>query len=78
MTKARSSVQQVPAGNVADRAKAEGELGTALGRLMVIVERYPDLKANQNFLALQEELTGTENRIGLLAPSLQRFRAPIQ
>ena len=63
VTKARTSVQQVPAGNVADRAKAEGELGAAVGRLMVVVEQYPDLKANQNFLALQEELTGTENRI---------------
>jgi LemA protein len=61
--KARTSVQQVPASNVADRARAEGELGAALGRLMVVVEQYPDLKANQNFLALQEELTGTENRI---------------
>jgi len=63
VTKARTAVQQVPEGNVADRAKAEGELGSAIGRLMVVVEQYPDLKANQNFLALQEELTGTENRI---------------
>ena len=63
VTKARSAVQGVPEGNVADRAKAEGELGAALSRLMVVVERYPELKANQNFLALQEELTGTENRI---------------
>lgn len=42
---------------------AQGELSSALGRLMVVVERYPDLKANQNFLALQEQLEGTENRI---------------
>ena len=63
VTKARSAVQQVPQGNIGERAKAEGELGAALGRLMVVVERYPELKANQNFLALQEELTGTENRI---------------
>jgi LemA protein len=61
VTKARTAAQQ--AGNVADRGKAEGELSAALGRLMVVVERYPELKANQNFLALQEELTGTENRI---------------
>lgn len=47
----------------ADRIKAEGELSSALGRLMAIAEAYPDLKANQNFLALQEELTSTENRI---------------
>ena len=52
------------AGSVADRAKAEGELSGALARLMVVVESYPDLKANQNFLSLQEELTSTENKIG--------------
>jgi LemA protein len=44
-------------------AKAEGVLGQALGRLLVTVEAYPDLKANQNFLSLQEELSSTENRI---------------
>lgn len=43
--------------------KAQGELSQALGRLMVTVERYPDLKANENFLALQTQLEGTENRI---------------
>ena len=42
---------------------AQGELSQALGRLMVTVERYPDLKANENFLALQSQLEGTENRI---------------
>ena len=42
---------------------AQGELGSALGRLLVTVERYPDLKANQNFLELQAQLEGTENRI---------------
>ena len=42
---------------------AQGELSSALGRLMVIVERYPDLKANKNFLELQSQLEGTENRI---------------
>ena len=42
---------------------AQGQLTQALGRLMVISERYPDLKANQNFLALQAQLEGTENRI---------------
>ncbi len=46
-----------------ERIQAEGELGQALGRLMLLVESYPDLKANQNFLALQEELTSTENKI---------------
>lgn len=42
---------------------AEGELAGALSRLMVVVEQYPDLKANQNMLALQEELTSTENKV---------------
>lgn len=44
-------------------AGAEGELTSALGRLMVVVESYPDLKANQNMLQVQEELTSTENKI---------------
>ncbi len=42
---------------------AQGELGSALQRLMVVVERYPDLKANQSFLELQAQLEGSENRI---------------
>ncbi|HEY7141809.1 MAG TPA: LemA family protein [Methylomirabilota bacterium] len=42
---------------------AQAELGGALGRLLAVVERYPDLKSNQNFLALQSQLEGTENRI---------------
>ena len=44
--------------------RAEGELGGALGRLIALSEAYPDLKANTNMLALQEELTATENKIG--------------
>ncbi len=44
---------------------AQGELGTALGRLLAITEAYPDLKANQNFLELQAQLEGTENRISV-------------
>ncbi|MDR2684399.1 MAG: LemA family protein, partial [Prevotellaceae bacterium] len=43
--------------------KAQGELSSALGRLLMITENYPDLKANQNFLELQAQLEGTENRI---------------
>jgi LemA protein len=43
--------------------QAQGELGSALSRLLVTIERYPDLKANQNFLDLQAQLEGTENRI---------------
>ena len=48
---------------IKDLNRAEGELSGALGRLMVVVEQYPDLKANQNMLALQEELTSTENKV---------------
>src|SRR5437016_10928005 len=47
----------------AEAIKAEGELSSALTRLLAVSEAYPELKANQNFIALQEELTGTENRI---------------
>jgi len=49
--------------NMARYQQAQGELSQALGRLMMIVENYPDLKANQNFLELQAQLEGTENRI---------------
>ncbi len=45
--------------------QAQSQLSGALSRLMVVVERYPDLKANQNFLALQSQLEGTENRISV-------------
>lgn len=45
--------------------QAQGQLSAALGRLMVVVERYPDLKANVNFIRLQDELAGTENRIAV-------------
>ncbi len=65
VTKARNIALQASSSGsgAAERGKAEGELSSALARLMVVVERYPDLKANQNFLALQEELTSTENKI---------------
>jgi LemA protein len=46
-------------------AQAQDRLSGVLGRLMVISERYPDLKSNQNFLALQSQLEGTENRIAI-------------
>jgi LemA protein len=45
-------------------SQAEGQLGGALGRLIAVAEAYPDLKANQNMMSLQEELTSTENKIG--------------
>jgi len=63
VTNARNLAQQVASAGAGARAKAEGELSSALSRLFAVVENYPDLKANQNFLALQEELTSTENKI---------------
>lgn len=50
---------------LAEFQAAQGELGQALGRLMAVAEAYPDLKANQNFMALQSQLEGTENRIAV-------------
>ena len=61
VTKLRS--QWSNAATKSDRLAAAGGLEGALSRLMVVMERYPDLKANQNFLRLQDELAGTENRI---------------
>lgn len=55
--------------------QAQDNLGAALGRLMVVVERYPDLKANQNFLDLQTQLEGTENRITV---ERKRFNETVQ
>ena len=60
---------------VAEFQAAQGELSSALGRLLVSVERYPDLKANQNFLELQTQLEGTENRI---AVERQKFNDTVQ
>jgi LemA protein len=54
---------------------AQGELSSALARLMVVVERYPDLKANQNFLDLQNQLEGTENRINV---ARQRYNQSVE
>ncbi len=51
------------AASVGEASQAESVLSSALGQFFVVVENYPDLKANQNFLALQEELTSTENKI---------------
>ena len=54
---------------------AQGELSSALSRLMVVVERYPDLKANQNYLGLQHQLEGTENRINV---ARQRYNEAVK
>ncbi len=54
---------------------AQGGLSSALGKLMVVVERYPDLKANQNFLDLQTQLEGTENRINV---ARQRYNKTVE
>ena len=51
--------------SVGEAAEGYNRLQTALGRLLVIVERYPELKSNQNFIRLQDELAGTENRIAV-------------
>lgn len=55
--------------------EAQGGLSSALARLMVVVERYPDLKANQNFLDLQNQLEGTENRINV---ARQRYNQAVE
>ena len=51
--------------NISDQAAADTELSNALSRLLVVVENYPDLKSNQNFLDLSVQLEGTENRIAV-------------
>jgi LemA protein len=55
--------------------QAQGGLNSALGKLMLVVERYPDLKANQNFLDLQTQLEGTENRINV---ARQRYNQAVE
>jgi len=55
--------------------EAQGQLSGALSRLLVVAERYPDLKANQNFLDLQNQLEGTENRINV---ARQRYNEAVQ
>src|SRR5216684_5626272 len=61
IAKARSAL--LSAGNPSDKIAANQQLDGAIGRLLAIVENYPQLKSNENFLRLQDELAGTENRI---------------
>jgi LemA protein len=69
--RAKATQMQVPADILTDPAafqkfqEAQGQIGAALSRLLSITEAYPDLKSNQNFLALQSQLEGTENRIAV-------------
>ena len=72
VTQARASVGKVQVGSTAPDAtqlaefdRAQTQLSSALSRLLVVVERYPELKANANFLSLQSQLEGTENRISV-------------
>lgn len=62
-TQTQVSADQLTPETLSKFSQAQAGLGSALSRLMVVVERYPDLKANQNFLDLQVQLEGTENRI---------------
>jgi LemA protein len=83
ITEARAKVgqTQINAGQLDDPAsvarfqEAQGEMSGALSRLLVVAERYPDLKANQNFRDLQHQLEGTENRINV---SRQRYNQAVQ
>ena len=63
VAEARSKV--AGAATVSDKIQANSQLSSALGRLLLVVERYPELKANTNFIRLQDELAGTENRIAV-------------
>lgn len=68
--------------SLAQYQKAQDELGQSLSRLLVVVEQYPDLKANQNFLDLQTQLEGTENRINVerrnFNESVQQFNTKLR
>src|SRR4030088_3786371 len=63
IAKARSAL--LSAHSPAEKIAANGQLDSALGRLLVVVENYPQLRCNENFLRLQDELAGTENRIAV-------------
>jgi LemA protein len=73
IAKARSAL--LGAHSPAEKIAANGQLDSALGRLLAIVENYPQLKSNENFLRLQDELAGTENRI---AVERRRYNETVQ
>src|SRR5258706_4467073 len=73
IAKARSAL--LGARSPAEKIAANGQLDSALGRLLVIVENYPQLRSNENFLRLQDELAGTENRI---AVERRRYNEAVQ
>jgi LemA protein len=83
VTEARAKAGQIQlsadklddAAALAQFQQAQAEIGSSLSRLMVVVERYPDLKANQNFLDLQTQLEGTENRINV---ARQRYNKAVE
>ena len=64
-TQITESADDLSEENIKKYQEAQGQLSAALGKLLMVQEQYPDLKANQNFLALQDELAGTENRIAV-------------
>src|SRR6202790_1239855 len=73
IAKGRSALLGAP--SPAEKIAANGQLDSALGRLLVVVENYPQLKSNENFLRLQDELAGTENRI---AVERRRYNEAVQ
>jgi LemA protein len=80
IAKARSAL--LSANNPSDKIAANNQLDGAIGRLLVLVENYPQLKSNENFMRLQDELAGTENRIAVerkrYNDSLQDYNTYIQ
>ncbi len=80
VTEARAKVAR--ASSISDKIRANNELSSALSRLMLVVERYPELKANANFIRLQDELAGTENRIAVerrrFNESVRRYNTEIR